>query len=281
MKELKKKYLPLLVGRYLTIIHKIFPEKALKTALSLFCTPQKGKATEIQNEYLIPLKDLYIDFKNIKLQSYRWEGTKETILLIHGWESNSHRWKTLAEKLNASGYNVIAVDAPAHGNSTGKQIDMPLYADSIAHLITIYKPSILIGHSMGGMATLYHQYKYKAKTVRKIIALAAPAELKDLMLHYKNLLGFSTTFMQDLESYFVNKYDFKFADFSIPKFVQNLSMKGLIVHDTEDDIISYKAALAISKEWKDATLITTQGQGHSLFTPKVDEDILTFIRKEE
>ncbi|WP_459213029.1 alpha/beta hydrolase [Aquimarina rhabdastrellae] len=279
MKELMKKYLPLLVGRYLTVLHKLFPEKALKMALYLFCTPQKGKTTEIQNEYLIPLKDLYIDFKDIKLQSYRWEGEKETVLLIHGWESNSHRWKTLAEKLNTIGYNVIAVDAPAHGNSTGKQIDMPLYTDCIEHLISIYKPAIIIGHSMGGMATLYHQYKYNNASVNKIIALAAPAELEGLMQRYQNILGFSSTFMQDLEAHFMAIYGFRFTDFSIPKFIQQLSLKGLIVHDIEDDIIPYQAAIAISQAWKDAILITTQGQGHSLFAPQVDEDIISFIQE--
>ena len=55
--------------------------------------------------------------------TYRWLGKKETILLAHGWESNSFRWKDLIVKLDtALDYNVIALDAPAHGRSSGESI---------------------------------------------------------------------------------------------------------------------------------------------------------------
>jgi pimeloyl-ACP methyl ester carboxylesterase len=48
-----------------------------------------------------------------------------------------------------SGSTIIAIDAPAHGLSGGKEFNIPQYAAYIDILAQI-KTSYLIGHSIGG-----------------------------------------------------------------------------------------------------------------------------------
>jgi triacylglycerol esterase/lipase EstA (alpha/beta hydrolase family) len=54
-----------------------------------------------------------------------------------------------------SGSTIIAIDAP-HGLSGGKEFNIPQYAAYII-LAHKFKPSYLIGHSIGGKTCLYYQ----------------------------------------------------------------------------------------------------------------------------
>ena len=67
--------------------------------------------------------------------TYYWEGNNKTILLAHGWESNSFRWKNLITELQRYGYSIVALDAPAHGDSGSKMFNAILYSEFINMLL--------------------------------------------------------------------------------------------------------------------------------------------------
>ena len=181
MKKSYKKYLPLILGKYIQILFIFNPKKALNKAYLLFCTPRKGKVLPEQETFLENADDEIITVDNLYLQTYRWSSLGETILLVHGWESNTHRWKNLIEKLHQQGYNVVAFDAPAHGNSSGKILNVPLYTKCLQKIIDLYRPNYLLGHSVGGMATIYHQYIQPNDEIDKLIVLAPPSELSRII----------------------------------------------------------------------------------------------------
>ena len=83
----------------------------------LFTTPRAGKINEEQSDFLHTAYQEELKYENHRIMTYRWLGTKQTILLTHGWESNSARWKKLIIALKNKGFNVVALDAPAHGRS--------------------------------------------------------------------------------------------------------------------------------------------------------------------
>ena len=113
----------------------------------------------------------------------------EPILLVHGWESNTHRWKYLIEKLHLKNFNIIAFDAPAHGFSSGKLFNIPLYAECLQKIIELYRPNHIIAHSVGGMTSIFHQYKYPNLEIEKLIVLAPPSEMSIIMRGYQKTLN--------------------------------------------------------------------------------------------
>src|SRR5690606_36097328 len=151
MKKLLNKYLPLSYGAYINGISLLSTKKAAKKAFQMLLTPRKGKVGPDQESFLNAAKDRKIQVGAIHLQIYRWHGDNETVLLLHGWESNSFRWRNLIEKLRDDGYNIVAFDAPAHGNSTGKIFHVPLFTECTRAVMEIYRPKYIIGHSVGGM----------------------------------------------------------------------------------------------------------------------------------
>ena len=278
MNNLLNKYIPLAYGSYFNTLALFSKKKAAEKAFKLFCTPRKGRVLEHQKDFLNEAKSDIITTQNIELQTYRWKGNKETIILLHGWESNVFRWRNLIDFLKKENYNIIAFDAPAHGNSTGTILNVPLYTLCAEQIIAIYKPSYIIGHSVGGMTTMYNQYKNPNNSIEKIVSLGAPSELSEIMTHYQNLLKFNTTVMNSLNIYFKNTFNFNINEFSISKYSQSISQKGLLVHDEFDTIAPYSASERVHKNWKNSTLITTQGLGHSLHQEDVNHQIIDFLK---
>lgn len=273
-----KKYLPTLMGKRLLLLFFFNKKKALHKAYILFSTPQKGKILPDQEYFLEEAEDenIYIDGNHI--QTYRWPSMGETILLVHGWDSNSHRWKTLIERLHQENYNIIAFDAPAHGHSSGKTLNVPLYAACLQKIVALYRPNYIMGHSVGGMTTIFHQFKYPNPEIEKLIVLAPPTELAVIMEGYQKTLKLSDTFMDALSQYFKDKFGFYFEEFSIAEFAKQLTHPGLLIHDKYDDIAPYSGAEKIQKNWKDVKFVTTENFGHSLFFDEVDDMIVDFLK---
>ena len=278
MREKFKKYAPLLIGKYLQLLFFFSPKKALHKAYVLFCTPRKGKVLPEQEDFLDEAEDAVIAVEDIYVQSYRWANMGETILVVHGWESNTHRWKRIIQKLHQQGYNVVAFDAPAHGYSSGKILSVPFYTQCLQKMVELYRPDHIMGHSVGGMTTLYHQYVYPDQEINKLIILAPPSDLERIMGQFQGILRLSSKFMKALDDFFKNKYGFYFEEFSVSKFATSINKKGLLIHDKYDDIAPYNEAVAISQSWKGSQFITTENYGHSLFYEEVDDMIITFLK---
>ncbi len=278
MKNILDKCIRRCYGIYLNSWVLFSKQNSSKKAYTLFCTPRKGKIRANQKAFLEKAKDAQLECHNQLIQTYKWHGSGATVLLLHGWESNSFRWQSLVNKLQESQYNIVAMDAPAHGNSSGKIFNVPLYADCAQKIIEKYKPVYIIGHSIGGMTMLYHQYKYPNTSIEKLVALAAPSELSEFTKQYKNMLGLSTKLMQHLEQYFIKKFGFNFEWFSTKKFVLSCSQKGLLVHDEFDTITPFWCSAQVHHQWKNSSIIKTNGLGHSLYSDKVNTKIIRFLK---
>ncbi|WP_411031185.1 alpha/beta fold hydrolase [Spongiimicrobium sp. 3-5] len=278
MKRLLNKYIPLAYGSYFKSLAVVSSERAAEKAFVLFCTPRKGRVLPEQSVYLDEAKDQVLKIQNTSIQTYCWPGSGPTVLLMHGWESNTFRWRNLISKLQEENYNIIALDGPAHGNSTGKQLNVPLYAECIQAVIKTYNPTYLIGHSFGGMAMIYNQYKHPNDAVKKMVSLGAPSELSDFMAQYRNLLGLNQRMMTSLEAYFIKTFNFGFSDFSTPKFAKSFTKEGLLIHDELDAIASITSSENLHASWKNSTLIRTNGLGHSLHQDAVRNQIVAFLK---
>jgi pimeloyl-ACP methyl ester carboxylesterase len=273
-----QRILPKLYGIYFNFLALLSKEKVALDAFTLFCTPRKGKILQLQSSFLEEAKHEVITVGGKQLQTYCWPGKKETVLLIHGWESNSFRWRNLIGLLQEEGYEIIAFDAPAHGNSSGSILNVPLYAECTQHVIQRFNPDSIVGHSVGGMTAVYHQYLYPDTSVQKIVTVGSPSELHDIMLQYKKILGFNNRVLSALDEYFKKHFGFGIHGFSTASFASNITIPGLLIHDEQDTIAPVKASEKVHASWKNSTLIKTSGLGHSMHQPAVSEQIINFLK---
>ncbi len=278
MKKLLNKYLPLAYGAYLNGMSLLSTKKAAEKAFQVLLTPRKGRVAPNQESFLNAAKDRQLQLDDITLQIYRWHGDNETVLLLHGWESNSFRWHNLIGELQENGYNIVAFDAPAHGYSTGKIFHVPLFTECTHAVMEIYRPKYIIGHSVGGMTAMYSQYKYPDSPVEKIVGIGAPSSLSAFIQRYQRTLKLNKKVMQGLEDYLEEKFDFNTAEFSLDRFVPHLPQQGLLLHDVLDTITPYQDSANIHKNWPNSKLVKTEGLGHSMHQESVNDHVLKFLK---
>ncbi len=277
MQKLLQKIVPLFYGAYFNSATYIFRQRTAKKAFLLFCTPRKGRVRPEQRSYLDSAKDAVVQYDRFSIQTYSWPKQGPTVLLLHGWESNTFRWRNLVPLLLEKGFNIVAMDAPAHGNSSSTTFNAPMYADCAQKIIETYDPKYIIGHSLGGMTAIYNQFKYQNKGIQKIVALGAPSELSDFMRQYQQLLGLSKRLMGDMEQYFISHFQMRFSDFSTPKFAKSLQVKGLLIHDELDKIAPIWSSENVHASWAGSQFIKTKGLGHSLHQDTVRQQIIDFL----
>lgn len=266
-----------LVGKSINGLSYLSKTLAAEKALALFSKPRKGHITELQARFLATAKQQLLEYQSLQIMTYHWQGAGETILLAHGWESNAGRWKSLIKHLQKKNHTIIALDAPAHGNSGSDTFNALLYSEFIHAVAQHYQPKIIVGHSVGGMASVFFQNKYRIKSIEKLILLGSPSDFKDILKRYTDMLGYNQRITNQLNTIINKRFGASPDSFSTAKYIENIHLEGLIIHDEDDLIIPFNDALKIKSNFKNSKLITTKGLGHSLNNKKVTQHISEFI----
>lgn len=277
MKKIKYFILTKSVGAYINLLSFWNPEKASQLAYQLFSNPRIGKLSA-QNlpPVLQEATRETIHHNGLHFETYKWKGNDTVTLLVHGWESNASRWEKLLPHLKKSGNTIIAIDAPAHGLSSGKEFNVPQYAEFIDILVKQHQPKHLIGHSIGGIASAYYQRHYN-HSIEKMVLLGAPSDFKIMLDNYTNMLSLNGKIHQLLTDYIKQRFDITVEEFSAQKFLQTSTIPGIIAHDFEDTVVAFSEAKKLASSWKTAQFIETKGLGHSLHDDELYEKIIKFL----
>ena len=265
------------IGNALNATSLISPRYASKKAVYLFATPRKGRYTEKQKVVTDSAYFEELTYDNINIATYRWIGKNKTILLAHGWESNTSRWEYILKDLKAKDYNIIALDAPAHGRSGGKQFHAVLYSEFINIVAKKFQPEVIIGHSVGGMATVFCMHNNNLSFVKKLVLLGAPAHFTGVFHRYKKMMGYNKKISKGLDRIVLEHFGKPVSYFSAADFTESIDAKGLIIHDKKDKIIPYEDAQLFANRYKNSKLISTTGFGHSLKDASLTPKIIAFI----
>ncbi len=270
------------IGGYINLISFVFPKKATQIAHAYFSQPRKGKFTlDTLPKTLKEAHSETIRHSENTIQTYIWKGNSTTILLIHGWESNSSRWKKMLPYLKKSGSTIIAIDGPAQGLSSGKEFTVPKYADFINIVVKKYQPNYIIGHSMGGKTSLYYQFKYQNPSVQKMVILGAPSDFTVILKNFTTLLSLNNKVKRDLETKYTHYLNQDLEQFSSKEFVSKIDVKGLLAHDIEDSVVVFDEGKKIEKAWKGVQFIQTKGLGHKLHDDELYRKIAQFLFETE
>jgi pimeloyl-ACP methyl ester carboxylesterase len=272
-----KRIIAKFIGAIINLISLFFPRTAAKMAMTLFSSPRRKKLKETEKDFLETAFIEDIKYDNLSIMTYRWLGKKDTILLAHGWESNAIRWKDLILKLSALDYNIIALDAPAHGRSSGKRFNAIIYSECINLVAKKFKANIIIGHSVGGMATTFFQYKYQLPTIEKLVLLGTPSNYVGVFGRYIDMMGYNSRLSKTIDELIFESFNNRPEHFNAAKFSANIAAKGLLIHDKKDTVIPYSDAEDFKNFYKNSKLITTEGYGHGLKSEFIDDYILEFV----
>ncbi|SEP54673.1 alpha/beta hydrolase [Flavobacterium urocaniciphilum] len=273
-----KKIMQKSMGFYFNFLSFVNPKKLKKDGFELFCNPFARKVKPHQLEFLQKGISDVLDLEGYQIQTYKWGSGSKHILLVHGWASHSFRWKNYIEHLIKNDFTVYALDAPAHGLSSGKSIHVVLYAKVINAFLELHSEiKSIVSHSIGGFATTYFLDQYKEHTIEKVVIMGAPGEASDFFDFYKETLGLTTKSLNLIIDEFYSQLGKLPSYFSSAKFAESIMVPALIVHDKNDLATNYYYSIRLNKHWKNSELILTEGLGHDLKSKELVKQVTEFV----
>lgn len=95
------------------------------------------------------------------------------VLLLHGGGQTRHAWAGTAETLSRAGWYAIALDQRGHGESDWAEdgnYERERYADDVIEVASeLSAPPVLVGASLGGMASLMAVHRAKQPISRALV----------------------------------------------------------------------------------------------------------------
>ena len=247
------------------LLSSISKKKAAEKAFMLFCTPQFRNVKELPPVFKEGEK-LHFKFQQYSITGYRWnKGASKTAMIVHGFESSAVNFDRYVNALVKKGYEVLAFDAPAHGRSSGRQINALIYRDFIKYIHHKYGPvQTFIAHSFGGLATMMALAEIKHDAHYKVVLIAPATETSTALDHFFKFIQLDDAAVrEEFEKIIFQMSGQPVAWFSIRSPLQKVKAKILWLHDEEDKITPLKDVYQVRKEsHPHIRFVITKGLGH-------------------
>jgi len=199
---------------------------------------------------------------------WKW-GAGPAVVLMHGWGGYVAQLSAFVAPLSRAGFQVIAFDAPSHGESGPGKLG-PRQAtlfDFAEALIAVSRDATevagVIAHSGGCAAAAWALVTHPKWPVERMVFIAPFGNPLRYMDVFQGALGFTDGAMQRFRDNTERKFGFKWAEFDVPSIAKRVKTPPLLViHDKADRETSWKDGADIAAAWPDSTLVTTTGLGH-------------------
>jgi pimeloyl-ACP methyl ester carboxylesterase len=247
------------------ILSAISPGKTAEQAFNLFSTPQRRTVGELPGIFS-KAATIRLDFDKFHITGYQWnKGAGPKALIIHGFESSAINFEQYVQPLLDKGYEVLAFDAPAHGRSSGKQMNALIYRNFIQYIEQHFGPvQFFIAHSFGGLALCLALAELEITLQRKLVLIAPVTETVSSINIFFDFFHLKNPHVrQEFDKLIVRIGGQPLAWFSIGRTLTNLPYPILWLHD-EDDLITPLADARKIKEQNLANIrfVITKGLGH-------------------
>lgn len=264
-----------IVSLWLNTLHRVAPSRASGQALRIFCSPTKRSPPAPRHDALLAVaerKTMRLPGGEVDVVTYRWPSpdadpsqVRPLVMLAHGWESCVGRLADWIGPLHAAGFDVVGVDAPAHGESEGSELTAIDYARAM-HLLTSREPvAAVIGHSFGGLCAALAVGAVGLESslqAERLVLIAAPLSVQSLTHRYAQILSLRPALFEDVVTLIEERTGVALERFDAAKALAGASQSVLVVHDTRDEEVPYADGEALASALGQAELYTTTGLGH-------------------
>jgi pimeloyl-ACP methyl ester carboxylesterase len=238
--------------------------KAAEQAFKLFCTPPTKAKRKAAPKNAEPIQ---FKLHNITVKGHRWNHPQANkVLILHGFSSAAHKFDGYVAPLIKKGYEVIAFDAPAHGDSGGKTINAAEYCDMITKVIELHGPiKGFIAHSFGGIALSLALENSKHDGATKIVFVAPATETTSAIDGaFKMLQIKDAVVRKEFDNLIFEMSGKKTEWFSIRRAIKNITAQVLWIHDEDDMVTPLSDALKVKEDnHANVKFVITKGLGHN------------------
>lgn len=273
----------LMRGLY-AVLCRVLPPVAAHLAYAQLATPPRAPLRDGRSALRDQAIRHQLPFGKGHLAVLSW-GRGPVVLLVHGWGSHATHLGHLVGPLVNAGFQVVAFDAPAHGQSSGRATDLVQFASAIAAVAAHAGPlHAVLAHSFGASMALYAQRDWGLEA-RRMVLVASFDHCNWFTEAFAEHAGLTPGVLARVRERLVRLYGGRldWARMSVVDMLRAGSAPTLVVHDEDDEEIPFEHGLALAKARPDIAFRRTRGYGHHLVlrSAGVVDGIVAFIAGKE
>lgn len=266
---------------FITPIHLPI-EKEYRDFAKLACEWMEGKRSEIIHKDFPRHHVLhrFIPLKNSK---------QKKILITHGWISRAAYMIRLIRALHQQGYEVYALDFPAHGEAKGLQLPWIDAATIIKETVNQHGPFYgIIGHSFGGSMVLntlnlagqFPEWRLDNKPERAVL-IASPTQMRNPVNHFAKKLKLNGHAYLQLRHFIQDHAKINLRFISLRHFAaQTPNIPFLCIHGEADKTINPHESILFCNAYQQADLHILPDANHVsvLMDERVENLVSDFLK---
>jgi len=262
-----------------TVLGPLFPRLMGRWAYKLWFRTRRFPESAAGRKFAASSLHETLLVDGIPVAVYR-QGSGPLVLFVHGWSGRGSQVAALAEPLVAAGFQVLAIDAPGHGDTPGDSTNILECAAVLLEFSRKY--GVIHGaitHSFGGMVLAYAMHH--GMWVERVVCISAPAHVDYLLDGFADTLAIPAVVISDLHRRMDERIGAEFWETtSMVVNVRELDVPALIIHDEDDHNVPWEQGKIIATNWPGARFMKTSGLGHGkiLRDPAVVAAAVEFIK---
>jgi len=258
------------------------PRKAAEAAFVLFCTPYSGKPKREVPAAFHKATPVHFILDQQTVRGWKWQSQHpngKKVLIAHGFDSCSYKFDKYVPALLHEGFEVLAFDAPGHGTSDGKLLNVLIYRNMLWEVNKQFGPLYsIMAHSIGGLAAALAAEQLPG--LSKLVLIAPATETSSAVTDFAKLVGLSPEVKKELEEVIIHLGQLPISYYSVSRVIPNISTPTLWLHDEDDRICPYSDVKPVQEANPPHTRFSiTKGLGHNKIyrDAKVMKEIISFF----
>jgi pimeloyl-ACP methyl ester carboxylesterase len=246
--------------RALKVTERLSPALAAEFARWLFFKPMPSKVRAEERAVLATGQKFHLSVNGAKVTAWSW-GQGPAVLLCHGWGGHAGQMTALVQPLTSSGYRVLAVDMPGHGQSPGGLSNVLQFAAAIrAAADSAGGLAGVVAHSMGAAAVAVACAG--GLSVPRLVFFAPPLDFEGFWSRFREMFEVGPELWARMVASSERRMGKTFEQASPRAHVARMEGQLLVFHDEGDREIPPAQGEALARQWRGATFVRTQGLGH-------------------
>jgi len=239
--------------------------KAAEKIFELFCTPFIKPGKNIPALFSTA-EAISIQLKGKVINGYCWNrGKGKRVMILHGFSSSAYKFQSYISVLANKGYEVLAFNAQAHGNSEGKTVNVLEYSELIEAVVKkMGMPDGFMAHSFGGIALCLALENITHSCNTKVVLIAPATETTTAADGAFKILNINGTAIRSaFDKVIFDKSGHSTNWFSIRRAMNQIQAAVLWAHDENDEITPLQDALKVKEDnHPNIRFMITSGLGH-------------------
>lgn len=266
------------VPRLLKKVSRFSPGLAAELAWwAFFWAPRGMKVHPRQADVMARGQRSVVRSQGYKLVMWSW-GHGPRALLVHGWGGRASQMTPLVDPLLLLGYQVVAIDGPAHGESSHRRSSVANFADVVLDLGARDGGYVAaVTHSLGGPAVALALTRGLA--LQKAVFISPPVDLENFWHLFLKNIRVGPKHEGRLLERAARSFGVQRGELAMASTLTKAPVPFLVVHDEHDDKADFKLTESLLQQTSTGTLFRTQGLGHNriLRDPEVLATVARFV----